>query len=484
MVDWDEFVSLKVICSLVVEEHSLIKFGEKVMRFSKYFLSILVIGLIFIACTKEIERIYYRDNAGNGKIVGLVEQKNSQAVVYIRQGMFTDSTVIDQETGAFEFDSLQTGNYDVLIIAAGYGTYKTSDVIVLPNSVAYIGEISLPKLPDLIHSHYPDDRAEIPITSYSTLSIIINFMEPMNRESVQQAFSTEPPSEGVFYWSQSIYDPYQTWYRGWDELPANPGDEPAEITTYTNIRCMKYIMRKPYVLPDVDYTAILSASALDSAGNFLSFPLEFSFQTIETAYTQTGILTDPENGSPNVSLSNYHSLYVLFPKRMDQESVEQAFNMKPKTDVIFLWPKQNQLKIYTGGPLKADTTYEITIAATARDLDGVNLDEPFHSSFQTELVRITSTTPQNGQVFVELDARIYLQFNTYIIPSTLVNAFSTTPAVNGSFVWNSNSQVYFEPSQNYLPYTKYTVEVNTSAADYWGTALKEPVTFSFATKKP
>jgi len=456
------------------------------MRAYKFvYVLVMSLLLLLLSCTKEIERIIYQDDPDYGKIVGIVVEKDSQAKVYVRQALFIDSTSIDPQNGAFEIDSLQAGNYDVLIIAPGYGTFKSSNVFVFANSVAYVGKISLPRLPDLIHSHFPDNQAEIPISSYTTLSIIINFTRPMDRQSVQNAFATVPASEGTFHWSQSIYNPNQWWY--WDRWagnePAIPVELPAEISTFTHIRCMQYVMRKADTVPDVNYTVILSTIACDSAGNPLSFPLEFSFRTIESTYTQTSILTDPENGAENVGLSNNHSIYIMFPKRMNERSVEQAISMIPNTDVIFLWPAPTKLKIYTGGPLKADTTYIITIDTTAHDLDGVHLTEPFRSLFSTEPVRITGSNPQNGEVFVELQPKIYLYFNTYMIASTLPGAFTITPSVNGTFNWESNSRVYFLPNQNLQPYTKYKIEVKTTVKDYWSTPLKEPYSFSFATKK-
>jgi len=246
---------------------------------------------------------------------------------------------------------------------------------------------------------------------------------------------------------------------------------------------MRYTVRKAYVVPNTEYTALLSTAAHDSAGNPLSFPLKFTFRTIESTYTLTSILTDPENGSENVSLSNYQSIYVMFPKRMDQSSVEKAITVIPKSDAIFLWPMENQLKIYTGGPLMADTTYTITIDTSARDLDGVYLEQPFRAAFTTEPVQIRSTSPQNGQVFVELLPEIHIYFNTYIVASTLQRAFSIDPPASGSFTWKSNSHVYFQPQNELQPFTKYTVKIDTTMTDHWDTRLKEAYIFSFATQK-
>ena len=452
---------------------------------SLFAVSIALVLPFVLNCTKEIERITYENNPNSpcGKIVGIVIQKESLARIYVKQEVLVDSTVIDPETGIFEIDSLMAGNYDLLIIAENYGTYR-ENVMVFDESITYTGEIALSKLPDLIHSHFPDNRAEIAVSSYSWISVVINFSDAMDRESVEQAFSTEPDTEGKLYWSQSVWEPYPYWYwyGNWDDPGLAPESEPADITTFTHIRCLQYRMESKYVDTNNEYRIVLSTTAHDTAGNPLLFPLEFSFRTIESAQTQTSILTDPDDGAENVSLTKYKSIFVTFPKRMDQASVENAVTITPETNTIFLWPEKNRLKIYTGGPLMADTIYVITIDTTAKDLDGVHLEEVFQFSFTTESVQITRSYPQNGEVFVELTPEIDIYFNTYMIASTFSGAFSISPEVGGRLEWkNYNQHIRFYPI--YLqPLTKYTIKVDTRVTDYFGTPLKEPYEFSFVTR--
>ena len=130
----------------------------------------------------------------------------------------------------------------------------------------------------------------------------------------------------------------------------------------------------------------------------------------------------------------------------------------------------------------ADTIYIITIDATAKDLDGVHLEEQFQFSFTTESVRITSSYPRNGEVFIELTPKICINFNTYMIASTFQDAFSISPTAGGRFEWDDyNQNVCFHPTR-LQPLTKYTIEVDTSVTDYFGTPLKEPYEFSFVTR--
>ena len=67
--------------------------------------------------------------------------------------------------------------------------------------IIYLGEIELSTVPDLIESFYPDDKGEIVYDwRYGRITVSILFTKPMNRESVEKAFSVEPPVEGIFNW--------------------------------------------------------------------------------------------------------------------------------------------------------------------------------------------------------------------------------------------------------------------------------------------
>ena len=166
---------------------------------------------------------------------------------------------------------------------------------------------------------------------------------------------------------------------------------------------------------------------------------------------------------------------------MEPVSTENAINFSPPSEVIYIWPRYNQLTIYTGGVLHADNDYTVTIDSTAMDMDGISLGSQFTFSFHTASVNITSSSPRNGEVYVSANSPIYLYFNTYMLKSSVQSAFSISPNISGSLDWYNNSKttMRFSPSQNLQYNTKYTVTIGTQAKDIFGSALKEPYTFSF-----
>ncbi|MBN2102791.1 Ig-like domain-containing protein [bacterium] len=449
---------------------------------------ILTLLLLGTSCTKEIEKIITPPLA-QGSLVGIVEQNESGAMVYVRQTDVVDSTEIDPADGAFRIDDLSVGNYDVLVKANHYGSYWIRHVDIQAGGVTYLGEISLSDVPDLVASHYPEDQSEVVFDRrWSRLSVSVSFTTPMDRESVEAAFSTDPPSEGTFSWGSFASDPTPVYFAEdtWGSAERNTG---AEITTYTKIQSFTYRMARRDCYTDTTYTVTLSTAAMDTAGNTLEFPLNFEFSTVQSSSSQNTILTQPEHGDIFVDPLSNASIYITFPRRMEASSVENAITISPDTDAIYVWPEMNQLRIYTGGPLRCNQLYEFFIDSTAEDMDGIRMGEPFTFSFETAPVEIESTSPQNGEVFVNTDEEVAFRFNTYMIISSIQEAFTITPAVSGTFQRgygrysnDSKDAVTFFPSGAFKVNTKYTVTLTTDAEDLHGTHLPEDYTFSFVTE--
>lgn len=425
----------------------------------------------------------------SGNIVGRVVPAASSARVIVEQAGPVESTTIDPGDGSFVVAGLGPGTYDVVIHADNHRIARLEQIAVYAGSVSYVGTIVLSTTPDPVRSFAPVDRSEVVLSSvYGRLAIGIDFEVPMDRASVEAAFSTDPPTSGVFYWSQYPAASSTDYTGGRDSDVAPPGYREVgpggEISTFRNIRSLRFIPRQRDTRVDTTYVVALSSAANDSSGQEMRFPLLFSFRTIQSGTTLTTIQSQPEDGARNVDLLSFSSLRVTFPRRMDRGSVESALTITPPTVPIFLWPEDNELVLYTGGPLRALTTYTVRIDDTARDLDGNPLERPFEFSFETEPMAIRNTSPSSGQVFVDFSTnlRIHLSFNTYIVRSTLVPAWSIVPPASGQFVWNDNTFVYFQPSAPLAPNTMYTITIGTAIQDLHGSTLSGPYSFAFVTR--
>lgn len=131
--------------------------------------------------------------------------------------------------------------------------------------------------------------------------------------------------------------------------------------------------------------------------------------------------------------------------------------------------------------LKPETDYLLQLTRTALTAAGDSLELPLVIKFSTQPVRATNISPPNGYIFVNPFVPIAVGFNTLMNTASAENAFTVSPQTSGGFVWSGLSGLRFTPSKGLLTNTKYTVSLNTTAQDFEGFALKEPLEFSFTT---
>jgi hypothetical protein len=308
----------------------------------------------------------------------------------------------------------------------------------------------------------------------------------MDRESVEEAFSVEPAVEGIFYWGNYTEAPMYGLFA--DRVTGY--EMGATITTFSKISSVTYSFSRKDSYPDTLYKVTLGTSAKDSAGNHLRFPLEFSFRTVQSYSTQNGIMTNPVHGDINVSPIdyNYSGITVQFPRRMNKSSVENAVSLSPQMNTIFLWPEENILRIYTGGPFLSDTTITVLIGKEAKDKDGVELGQDFSFSFRTARLQVTGTSPSNGQLFVSPTSQINMNFNSYVLLSSAQTSISISPHVSGTISYynyypnEQMNQIVFTPNSPLETNKKYTVTISAAIKDMYGNSMKQPYTFSFVTR--
>ena len=451
------------------------------------FLFLIISGCkeTIIESSSEIPKEFTNDLL-HADLIGKVIPKDSKAKVIISQVQVIDSAEISPIDGSFAFSNLRAGNYNIKIQAENYRIYNNDNYMLQGGSIIYLGDIELSTVPDLIDSFYPDDRGEVVYDwRYGRITVSILFTKPMDRESVEKAFSVDPPVEGIFNWGNYTQAPVEGLFA--DKNGYNTG---ATITTYSKVTSMTYAFAKKDSYPDKEYIVRIDKTAKDTAGNFLRFPFQFSFKTVQSYSTQNGIITDPVNGDIDVSpLSyNYSGITVTFPRRMDKSSVELSTRVTPPMNTIFLWPDENILRIYTGGPFLSDTTITVSIAKSAKDKDGIALGQNFSFSFRTSALNISSTSPSNGQLFITPTSPITINFNNYVTLTSARSAISIVPAVGGSFKYGGYSpyeqmeQVVFTPTSSMQTNTKYTVTISPTVTDMYGNNMKSSYSFSFVTR--
>lgn len=459
------------------------------MKTTIYLLALLL--LFFFGCKETIVEQQipkeFTNDLLHADLVGKVIQKNSKAMVIVSQVSPIDSVEINPVDGSFTFRDLRKGNYDVTIRAENFRIYTKANVSLDGGGITYFGEVDLSTVPDLVDSFYPENNAEIVYDwRYGRITVSILFTHPMDRESVEKAFSVQPAVDGIFYWGSYTRAPMDGLF-----ADSKTGFENgATITTFSKVSSLSYAFARKDSYPDTAYTVSLNTTAKDTAGNYLRFPLNFNFKTVQSYSSQNGILTDPVHGDIDVSpLSyNYSGITVAFPRRMDKSSVETATHVSPQMNAVFLWPEENKLRIYTGGPFLSDTTITVTIDKTAKDKDGVEIGHQFTFSFRTAPLSIENTSPNNGQLFISPTEAISVNFNNFVTLSSAKTAISISPQASGTFSYGGYSpyeqmnQIKFTPGSALQANTKYTVTIASTVTDMYGNRMKLPYSFSFVTR--
>ncbi|MGA9120783.1 MAG: Ig-like domain-containing protein [Bacteroidota bacterium] len=450
----------------------------------------LLLALFLFSCKETIVENQvpkeFTNDLLHGDILGKVIQKGSKAKVYVSQVNVIDSTMVSESDGSFLFRELRAGNYDLTVRADNYRIYSRTNLEVPGGAVVYTGDIDLSTVPDLVSQVYPEDNSEIVYNwQYGRIAISVMFTHPMDRASVEQAFSTNPPSDGIFVWGNYTSAPLNTMY---SRSPWGDFQSGATITTFSKVTSFTFSMAQKDSYPDTLYTVTLATTAHDTMGNPLRFPLQFSFRTVQSNITIDGIQTIPAYGDMNVNPLNNRGIDITFPRRMDPASTEGATSIQPPLNKTFLWPAGNIMRIYTGGPFMSDTTISVTIAGTAKDKDGNPLGQPFSFWFRVAPFSVTSTSPANADLFVSRSQQISVNFNNYVPLQPAQAAFAIDPPAAGSIAYagyapyEDPSAIVFTPSGLLQANTKYTVTISSAVTDMYGIHMRSPYSFSFVTR--
>ncbi|MBN1602549.1 MAG: Ig-like domain-containing protein [Chitinispirillaceae bacterium] len=471
----------------------------------------------------------------SSKIAGKVAASSGSVKILLEQGRPVDSAYIDPVDGYFHLDDIQPGTYRFKVVGTGFDTFST--VIKIDEHFSYelgtiflapVNKNDIDTIPS-VYDHYPASGSDViylPPDKYQDgsgrITISVSFDRPMDRESVEKAFSIDPPVDGgYFVWYQNMrtfstpevkavintanemkYSDAAGAMAIFDTMSSVAHSQPsAQISTYNVMKSFTFYMPRSKCYTDTTYTIRISRNALDTSGTSLDTALEFSFRTVQSAVSYNEIQMIPHNGDDWVSLIS-NGIQMTFPRRMNEEATNAAIRVNMKADPVFLWKNYNQMTIFTGGIFVPDTTYVITITTDALDIEGTALlSEQKMLSFRTEPIKIVQTIPARGTIGVSAGSNVTLQFNTYMDRTSFQPRFACVSSEGDtaegtlnyqySTYYNNTTRMYdtnytmnrvvFYPSEQLKRNKLYTVNVHKGVTDLNGYALKEDYKLQFIT---
>lgn len=184
-----------------------------------------------------------------------------------------------------------------------------------------------------------------------------------------------------------------------------------------------------------------------------------------------------------------------FDRPMDQPATEQAFSLREVRvgggvgaaySGSFVWQGTavGDLVAFTpDSRLKPNTLYQVTVTTGARSAQGAPLDGRLQWTFQTtDGLGLVNYAPRSQSA--PLTAGIYLEFDRDVLPATLEENFTITPAVAGTFTWDGARRVRFQPSASLALNTTYQVTLGWATEGTDGSLLSQDFVWSFTTEGP
>ncbi|NBD35649.1 MAG: hypothetical protein GVY30_06585, partial [Chloroflexi bacterium] len=299
------------------------------------------------------------------------------------------------------------------------------------------------------------------VVSYTPLSgeevttdaeIVLQFDQPMDRDSVMQALRISPEVEGEGEWQDSRTLVYQ----------------PKALASATR------------------YRVLVEPSAASEEGVPLSSELAFAFSTLSPLDVTR---VDPPDGA--VDLRADTPLFITFNRAMvplnctGQPAQENSpcaplpLSIEPQVLGNGEWINTS---LYRFTPLTgwgAGRAYDVTVEPSATSVGGAPLAVAKTWDFSTAQPRIVEVSPQNGAKGIRLDEGVRITFNTPMDSEVTGGAFTLVTdeglPVPGAITWlDNNAVLIFTPTQQLALGTRYTIRLGERARAVTSAPLETP----------
>jgi hypothetical protein len=170
---------------------------------------------------------------------------------------------------------------------------------------------------------------------------------------------------------------------------------------------------------------------------------------------------------------------IEFTKPMNEGSVEAAFSIDPKVDVVFKWDATAQILSLAPKPHWApQTQYQVDISSAANDQQGLSISTPIHATFDSGLQTAgTITATQMIDALASPGTAFQLTFTRPVKLATVLTGFGISPQVPVTIVGDDPtdlvSQVFtMTPTNGLASKTAYSVTMADGGVDTSGSPLQ------------
>ena len=247
--------------------------------------------------------------------------------------------------------SVDTLKVTVLIKHSGNGSLSLKDSIILTYPIDSTGldSVLTDKLvrqvgPDVYRYNESSSTSHWIVNHNPEKEILIGFVKPMNRQSVEKSITIQPPFAATFFWSNNILS----------IVPSNS------------------------LLPDTTYKVTIGTPAMTMDSIFFRCPFTISVRTLGGSFfynyrpLKNALYTDP------VLPFVFFSYYSIEPQLL-----RDAFSITPPVDSLrFEMSETGDVRVYHA-TLLPSTKYEIVIDSSLTSRKGTQLGEDLSIPFTT-----------------------------------------------------------------------------------------------------
>ena len=119
---------------------------------------------------------------------------------------------------------------------------------------------------------------------------------------------------------------------------------------------------------------------------------------------------------------------LTFDQPMDRASVEAAFAISPTVEGTFTWADDRTVAFSASGGLERDVRYAVTVAETAKNVEGKPMEEAAPFDFSTVgYLAVSQVMPEPDSAELNPDTTVTVIFNRPVAPLTAISRQSELP---------------------------------------------------------
>jgi methionine-rich copper-binding protein CopC len=227
----------------------------------------------------------------------------------------------------------------------------------------------------------------------------------------------------------------------------------------------------------------LTIAAADAQGRAVTGELMSSFSTVAQVDTTAPTLVSSSPAASAMNVAPGAALSLTFSEAMDPSSLSVTLSpVKALGEPT--WSAGDMVATFAAPMFDPKTDYTVQYQAADRAGNPVAGSLSFSTATppDTDAPTVLSNAPAANAMAVPTNAVLSISFSEAMNKGTVDAAFSISPAVAGTALWDGTDTLRtFQPSAALAPSTQYTVTVGVGARDRTGNALASPFSFTFTT---